>query len=82
MNITMFMTKKDWTAIFGASLMISLLLVLTLISKLVTWLFIALFVILAITSFYLAFIKKYDVEDRELESMIGSLKDDLFGGKK
>lgn len=78
----MFMTKKDWIAIFMASCLLILLLLLCLIGKSVIWVMIIIFFIVALICFYFAWIKKYDVNDDELESMVNDMKDNLFGGKK
>ena len=82
MNFAMFMTKKDWIAIFSASCLLILLLLLALIGKVLIWCMIAFFFIICCITFYLAFIKKYSVEDDELADMINDMKNNLFGGNK
>jgi hypothetical protein len=82
MNIAMFMSKKDWVAIFSASCLLILLLLLALIGKGMIWGLIIFLFIMSCISFYLAFIKKYEVDDNELEDMLGDLKDTMFGSKK
>jgi len=81
MDISEFMTKKDWTAIFMAGCLLILLLLLTLLGKRTIWILIILMVIMTGVSFFFSWIKKYKYDDTELEDMVSSLKEDLFTKK-
>lgn len=81
MDISEFMTKKDWTAIFMAGCLLILLLLLALTSRTTIWVMIILITIMSGISFYFAWFRKYKYNDDELESMVSSLKDDLFTKK-
>lgn len=76
------LSRKDWMAMFSASCLLVLMLLLTLIGKVLIWILIIFMLVAVGVSFYFSFVKKYDVDDTELEDMVKSMKNEMFGGTK
>jgi phosphotransferase system glucose/maltose/N-acetylglucosamine-specific IIC component len=76
------LSRKDWMAMFSASLLLILLLLLTLLGKVMIWILIVFMLIAVGVSFYFSFVKKYPDDDKELEDMVSSLRKEMFGSKK
>jgi Flp pilus assembly protein TadB len=82
MNISDFMSKKDFISIFIACVLILFVVALVMISKAIGWIFIIILLIVGGFSFYMAFGKKHrETEEEEFSGALGEMKD-LFGGKK
>jgi len=81
-DISDFLTKRDWYSIFVADLFLLLLVGTGLISRVILWISLIVFLIVGGCSFYMAFVKKSDVSDEDFDEAMSGIKDTLFGGNK
>lgn len=80
--IDLFMSKRDWNAIFMASIFLIVLLLVSLAGRVAIWILISLFVVVAIVSFYFANMKKRTIDEEEASAMLNEIKESWMGKKK
>jgi hypothetical protein len=81
-DVSSFLSKRDWYAIFVADIFLLLVTGLALVSRVVLWVFFVGFALALVLSVYMTFFKKYSLDDGEFDSALNSIKNDMFGGNK